>query len=74
MVGPFILSFRRLLKGCSRAMMRDEKLYPNPDIFNPERFLDEVDLQTEAKRDPRNYVFGFGRRSFLFILPLLSYC
>ncbi|TFK50520.1 cytochrome P450 [Heliocybe sulcata] len=44
------------------AMLRDEKLYPNPDAFYPERFLEKVDEVTERKRDPRNYVFGFGRR------------
>ena len=25
-------------------------------------YMDEVDEQTQKRRDPRNYVFGFGRR------------
>ncbi|KDQ55519.1 hypothetical protein JAAARDRAFT_37534 [Jaapia argillacea MUCL 33604] len=44
------------------AMLRDEKLYPNPEQFNPERYQVPVDEVTEKKRDPRHYVFGFGRR------------
>jgi cytochrome P450 len=42
--------------------MRDERLYPNADQFHPERFMEQVDAETEKKKDPRNYVFGFGRR------------
>jgi hypothetical protein len=42
--------------------MRDEKLYSDPYAFKPERFLEKVDPEMERKRDPRNYVFGFGRR------------
>ena len=43
-------------------MLRDEELYPNADAFRPERFLAAADPATEKRRDPRNYVFGFGRR------------
>ncbi|KAF9264300.1 cytochrome P450 [Marasmius fiardii PR-910] len=43
------------------AILRDETLFPNAEVFDPERFLD-VDPQLKAKRDPRNYIFGFGRR------------
>lgn len=44
-------------------MCRNEELFPNADAFYPERYLEQVDELTAKKRDPRNYVFGFGRRS-----------
>ncbi|KAF9450380.1 cytochrome P450 [Macrolepiota fuliginosa MF-IS2] len=44
------------------AIMHDERLYPNPNEFKPERFTEEVDEELAKKRDPTNYVFGFGRR------------
>lgn len=45
-----------------RAIMRDNKVYPNPDVFYPERFMAEVGDDGARRRDPRQYVFGFGRR------------
>lgn len=42
-------------------MLRDREMYPNPEVFQPERF--ENLTQEESKRiDPRNIAFGFGRR------------
>lgn len=45
-----------------RFMTRDTSLYgSDPDDFRPERFADLS--PDEAKRlDPRNIVFGYGRR------------
>lgn len=43
-------------------MLRDEKLYPDAHSFVPERYLVEADEATTKLRDPRHYVFGFGRR------------
>ncbi|KAI0366792.1 cytochrome P450 [Pilatotrama ljubarskyi] len=43
------------------AMARDEKAYPDPTKFTPERFLKDGALDPSA-RDPQKYVFGFGRR------------
>ncbi|KAF8960012.1 cytochrome P450, partial [Flammula alnicola] len=38
------------------AMTHNEEMYPDPDKFIPERFL------VPEARDPRDLVFGFGRR------------
>ncbi|KAJ6525732.1 cytochrome P450 [Mycena capillaripes] len=46
------------------AFAHDENIYSNPDVFSPDRFM------SGQLPDPREYVFGFGRRScpgqFLF--------
>lgn len=50
-----------------RGMSQDETLYPNPQEFLPDRYInrtvspDKVDLL-----DPKNIVFGFGRRYVSF--------
>lgn len=46
--------------------MRDERVYPTPSQFNPDRFIPAVGK--EAQQDPRTMSFGFGRR----ICPGLS--
>jgi hypothetical protein len=48
-----------------RAMTRDEEVYPDAGSFKPERFIKNGALNKEI-RDPRNIIFGFGRRSVLF--------
>ncbi|EJD43161.1 cytochrome P450 [Auricularia subglabra TFB-10046 SS5] len=40
------------------SMLRDEKTYPDPLCFRPERFLTDG----HVSMDPRSVVFGFGRR------------
>jgi Cytochrome P450 len=45
-----------------RAMMRNEKLYPDAASFRPERFMVPTKPEMERKMNPKNFVFGFGRR------------
>ncbi|KAF9652600.1 cytochrome P450 [Thelephora ganbajun] len=42
------------------TMTRDQGLYPSPDIFDPERFLDDEGNLGSSGTD--NIPFGFGRR------------
>ncbi|KAI0774783.1 cytochrome P450 [Trametes elegans] len=49
------------------AMSRDPEHYPDPERFNPDRFLLEGQLNPNI-RDPESFVFGFGRRRVTFDL------
>lgn len=45
-------------------MLNDDRNYPNPQEFQPERYL-TADGQLKTKddiRDPTDIAFGFGRR------------
>ncbi|TBU30647.1 cytochrome P450 [Dichomitus squalens] len=44
------------------ACLHDEKLYPDPEKFFPERFELEKDPERLRLMDTDNYAFGFGRR------------
>lgn len=44
----------------TRAITRDSEMYPNPSIFDPERFLPPLGVSPQT--DPRKWIFGFGRR------------
>ncbi|KAJ6494054.1 cytochrome P450 [Mycena vitilis] len=44
------------------AITRDETLFPKANEFLPERYLEKVEPALAKRRDPRSYVFGFGRR------------
>ncbi|RDX45834.1 cytochrome P450 [Lentinus brumalis] len=43
------------------ACMHDPEVYPDPEVFRPERFIREGRLDV-SPRDPFQYIFGFGRR------------
>ncbi|KAJ7136875.1 cytochrome P450 [Mycena epipterygia] len=44
------------------AILRDESIYKNATEFQPDRFVNEKGPEVLSKMEPRNYVFGFGRR------------
>ncbi|KAF8180437.1 cytochrome P450 [Pholiota molesta] len=50
-----------LIKEVQRAILNDEKMYPNPRAFMPERFLKNGELDPSIL-DPADVGFGFGRR------------
>ncbi|KAI0822115.1 cytochrome P450 [Trametes gibbosa] len=43
------------------SLSHDPDCYPNPEIFDPERFFKDGKCYSGA-RDPSSYIFGFGRR------------
>jgi cytochrome P450 len=44
-------------------MFQDSEAYPEPHLFKPERYLTEDGKKINPNvRDPRDIVFGFGRR------------
>ena len=54
-------SLRDALTDYSRLLTVDADLYPNPESFHPERFVG-VSAEKAELLDPRNIVFGYGRR------------
>ena len=44
-----------------RAISRDPSVYGDPDVFMPERFLKDGELDPNV-RDPTTFSFGYGRR------------
>ncbi|EGO28627.1 hypothetical protein SERLADRAFT_406107 [Serpula lacrymans var. lacrymans S7.9] len=45
-----------------RGMLQDPEIYPEPEKFRPERFM-EMTAEDAERYDPRGPVFGFGRRA-----------
>jgi len=48
--------------GNAWAIFYDEKVYPEPERFNPDRFMKDGKLDPDVF-DPRLVAFGFGRRA-----------
>uniref|UniRef100_P9WEI5 Cytochrome P450 monooxygenase claT n=1 Tax=Ampulloclitocybe clavipes TaxID=56467 RepID=CLAT_AMPCV len=44
------------------AMLHDERIYPEPHRFYPERYEGKMDAEQTRLLDPSTYIFGFGRR------------
>lgn len=53
----------------SRAISQDEALYPNPEVFHPERFFN---LDGTLNDDKVDYAFGHGRRHVPFTEHILN--
>ena len=45
----------------SRAILHDPEMYPEPERFNPDRFIKDGILNRDIL-DPLSIAFGFGRR------------
>ncbi|KAF5370310.1 hypothetical protein D9758_006886 [Tetrapyrgos nigripes] len=44
------------------SVCHNEEIYPEPELFVPERHLDALGQIDPTVRDPRSVTFGFGRR------------
>ena len=52
-----------------RACLHDPSIFPDPEVFRPERFIRDGKLSTSGVHDPIKFVFGYGRR---FVHPHLA--
>ncbi|KAG9029268.1 hypothetical protein FRB95_005542 [Tulasnella sp. JGI-2019a] len=62
--GYFIPAGTRIIVN-ARGILQDERHFPDPSTFNPDRFLDENLAAQDAgnpRPDPWDVIFGYGRR------------
>ncbi|CAK5282546.1 unnamed protein product [Mycena citricolor] len=67
-LGPVLIPKGAMVIPNVWKMMHDGERYPDPMTFRPERFLG-----AEAQADPRQVVFGYGRRSVPSIRSLMKW-
>ncbi|KXN92644.1 O-methylsterigmatocystin oxidoreductase [Leucoagaricus sp. SymC.cos] len=48
--------------GNTWSILHDERVFPNPSVFDPSRFLDKEGMSVTGAVDPMDFVFGYGRR------------
>ncbi|KAL0565217.1 hypothetical protein V5O48_016811 [Marasmius crinis-equi] len=56
----YLIPAKTTIIGNIWGMMHDQNIYPDPDVFDPDRFTGIDGRKVED--DPRQVVFGFGRR------------
>lgn len=54
--------------GSHWVISRDSEIYPDPDVFQPQRWINN---QSRLKEDLTFFVYGFGRRS---VVPSFGMC
>jgi cytochrome P450 len=52
-----------LIYSFDRAILHDPEDYPDPEVFNPSRYLTPEGTLDPSVRDPSTACFGFGRRT-----------
>ena len=57
-----------------RAICYDEVTYPDPQTYNPSRFLDENGRIDPSVKDPEARVFGSGRRCGASVCVAVAVC
>jgi len=57
----YFIPAKTIVIGNSWTILHDPEMYPNPEEFNPDRFLKDGKLNDDV-RDPAGAAFGYGRR------------
>jgi cytochrome P450 len=52
-------------------MTRDEQMYPEAELFDPERFMNQNGKEAD-QTDPKDFIFGFGRRQVVYSSALCA--